>query len=132
MCAVLLDTKGPEIRTGTLKGGGPVTYTAGSEVTLTTNYNAEGDSSLIAISYKKLAEDVYPGSQILIADGSLVLVRSQCRCSRLSVRRFPDAPCLRPGGHLLQPDGGHRAGALHQHRHHWVRDTLARCIAVLL
>ena len=49
MCAVLLDTKGPEIRTGTLKDGKPVTYEAGSEVTLTTDYNAVGDSRTIAI-----------------------------------------------------------------------------------
>jgi pyruvate kinase len=49
MCAVLLDTKGPEIRTGTLKGGGPVTYESGTEVTLTTDYAAEGDAKLIAI-----------------------------------------------------------------------------------
>ena len=78
MCAVLLDTKGPEIRTGALRGGGPVTYEAGSQVTLTTNYSAEGDSKLIAISYSKLAQDVFPGNQILIADGSLVLVVTSC------------------------------------------------------
>jgi pyruvate kinase len=78
MCAVLLDTKGPEIRTGALKGGGPVTYESGSQVTLTTDYSAEGDSKLIAISYQKLAQDVFPGNQILIADGSLVLVVTSC------------------------------------------------------
>ena len=78
MCAVLLDTKGPEIRTGALKGGGPVTYESGSQVTLTTDYTVEGDSKVIAISYKKLAQDVFPGNQILIADGSLVLVVVSC------------------------------------------------------
>ena len=31
-CGVLLDTKGPEVRTGTLRGGGTVTYTEGSQV----------------------------------------------------------------------------------------------------
>lgn len=78
MCAVLLDTKGPEIRTGTLKGGKPVTYTAGSEVLLTTDYNVEGDASTIALSYKRLAEHVSPGSQILVADGALVMTVLSC------------------------------------------------------
>jgi pyruvate kinase len=86
MCAVLLDTKGPEIRTGTLKGGVSVTYKAGSEVTLTTDYAADGDSNLIAISYKKLASDVLPGNQILIADGSLVLVVLSCDVRAGTVR----------------------------------------------
>lgn len=34
--AALLDTKGPEIRTGLLEGGGKVTLTEGQEYTLTT------------------------------------------------------------------------------------------------
>ena len=42
MCAVLLDTKGPEIRTGALKGGGPVTYESGSQVTLTPSTSTLG------------------------------------------------------------------------------------------
>jgi len=78
MCAVLLDTKGPEIRTGALKDGKSVTYAAGSEVTLTTDYLMEGDQTTIALSYARLAEHVAPGSQILIADGSLALVVLRC------------------------------------------------------
>jgi pyruvate kinase len=37
-CAVLLDTKGPEIRTGSLEGGEAVYLVQGEEVTLTTDY----------------------------------------------------------------------------------------------
>lgn len=67
--------QGPEIRTGMLKDGKPVQLTAGQEVTITTDYSKLGDSNTIAMSYKKLAEDVKPGMAILCADGSIVLVR---------------------------------------------------------
>ncbi|GIL56779.1 hypothetical protein Vafri_12087 [Volvox africanus] len=73
MCAAMLDTKGPEIRTGTLKDGKPVQLIAGREVTIITDYAQPGDENTIAMSYKKLAQDVKPGSQILCADGSIVL-----------------------------------------------------------
>ena len=73
MCAVMLDTKGPEIRTGFLENEEPIRLTAGDEVTITTDYETKGRPGLIAMSYKKLAHDVAPGSQILCADGSIVL-----------------------------------------------------------
>ena len=73
MCAVMLDTKGPEIRTGFLENEEPIRLTAGDEVTITTDYETKGRPGLIAMSYKKLAQDVAPGSQILCADGSIVL-----------------------------------------------------------
>jgi hypothetical protein len=38
MAAVMLDTKGPEIRTGFLEGGDPVHLEVGQEVTITTDY----------------------------------------------------------------------------------------------
>jgi hypothetical protein len=40
MCAVMLDTKGPEIRTGNLKDGKPVQLTTGQEITVTTDEKA--------------------------------------------------------------------------------------------
>ncbi|KAJ9529988.1 hypothetical protein QJQ45_023233, partial [Haematococcus lacustris] len=64
---------GPEIRTGMLEGGKPVQLVTGQEVTITTDYTTQGNASLIAMSYKKLAVDVRPGSQILCADGSIVM-----------------------------------------------------------
>lgn len=94
MCSVLLDTKGPEIRTGFLKDGKPVQLVKGSEVTITTNYEAKGDASLLAMSYKSLPNDVKPGGTILCADGSITLTvlstnpkegTVQCRCENTAV-----------------------------------------------
>jgi len=77
-CGVLLDTKGPEIRTGMLANGGPVMLEAGAEITLTTDYEFKGDASKIAVSYPDLAKDVSPGSKILCADGSVTLTVLEC------------------------------------------------------
>ena len=70
--AMLLDTKGPEIRTGKLKGGKKVTLEAGASFTLTTE-ETEGDASKVSITYKGLPEDVDIGSTILIDDGLIGL-----------------------------------------------------------
>ena len=43
ICAVLLDTKGPEIRSGMLEDGQPVQLKRGNEVTLTTDYSVVGE-----------------------------------------------------------------------------------------
>ena len=68
--AALLDTKGPEIRTGLLKDGNKVMLKEGSAFTLTTR-QIEGDETICHINYSGLAEDVSRGSRILIDDGLL-------------------------------------------------------------
>lgn len=73
VCAVLLDTKGPEIRTGTLEDGKPVTLERGKELTLTTDYSVVGNKDLLAVSYQWMARDVKAGDNILMADGSVML-----------------------------------------------------------
>ncbi|KAK4409266.1 Pyruvate kinase, cytosolic isozyme, partial [Sesamum angolense] len=94
LCAVMLDTKGPEIRTGFLKDGKPVLLKQGQEITISTDYSIKGDENTICMSYKKLALDVMPGSVILCADGTISftvlacdkekgLVR--CRCENTAV-----------------------------------------------
>lgn len=70
--AILLDTKGPEIRTGLLKGGKKVVLEAGQTFTLTTEV-IEGDVSRVSITYDGLAEDVEIGKKILIDDGLIEL-----------------------------------------------------------
>ena len=70
--AILLDTKGPEIRTGVLKGGKKVTLEAGGTFTLTTR-EIEGDHQKVSITYEGLVDDVQIGSKILIDDGLIGL-----------------------------------------------------------
>ena len=58
----------------------------GQEVTVTTDYEHKGDGKTIALSYKSLPRDVKPGSQVLIADGSIVLEVLECDMASGTVR----------------------------------------------
>ncbi len=69
--AILLDTKGPEIRIGCFEKGS-VHLTAGQEFTLVC-HEAEGNESQVSVSYPSLYRDVQMGSSILIDDGLLEL-----------------------------------------------------------
>ena len=70
--ASLLDTKGPEIRTGVLEGGNKITLLEGDEITLTTE-EVVGTKEKLYINYGHLHEDVKPGNVILIDDGLIGL-----------------------------------------------------------
>ena len=70
--ATLLDTKGPEIRTGIVKGGGKITLNEGQKYTLTTR-EVEGDENINHITYAGLPKDILEGNTILIDDGLIVL-----------------------------------------------------------
>ena len=70
--AILLDTKGPEIRTGILKDGKKINLQAGNLFTLTTE-DIVGDESKVSITYAGLVEDVQVGSTILVDDGLIGL-----------------------------------------------------------
>lgn len=65
--ALLLDTKGPEIRTGDLENG-KVELKKGQSFVLTTE-DITGNEGMVSISYKDLVKDVKPGDSILIDDG---------------------------------------------------------------
>ena len=71
--AALLDTKGPEIRTGLLKDGKKVTLKEGQTYTLTTEETV-GDETRGYINYDGLNTDVSAGNRILIDDGLIELV----------------------------------------------------------
>ena len=74
----MLDTKGPEIRSGFFKEGKKIELVKGETIVLTSNYSYKGDSKKLACSYESLAKSVRAGQQILVADGSLVLTVLSC------------------------------------------------------
>ena len=53
-CGIMLDTKGPEIRTGMLRDNKPIELVAGQQLRICTDYAIEGDTKQIACSYKSL------------------------------------------------------------------------------
>ena len=65
---IILDTKGPEIRTREFKDG-KVILKEGSTFTLYADKDKEGDETGVSITYPYLAEDVEIGTTILIDDG---------------------------------------------------------------
>ena len=67
--AVVLDTKGPEIRLGDFKNGEEM-LEEGSMFTLTSE-KCEGTSSRVSVSYRQLPSQVSEGTRILIDDGRL-------------------------------------------------------------
>jgi pyruvate kinase len=86
LCAVMLDTKGPEIRTGFLKDEKPIQLKEGQEVIISTDYTIKGDVETISMSYKKLPVDVKPGNTILCADGTISLTVLSCDTEAGTVR----------------------------------------------
>ena len=95
--AILLDTKGPEIRTGLLENGGKVVLKEGEEFILTSK-EIKGNEKMVYQTYSQLAKDVKPGNTILIDDGLIELEVKEIRGG--------DIVCtVRNGGELGQRKG---------------------------
>lgn len=69
--ALMLDTKGPEIRVRSFENG-RAELIAGREFTLRTD-DKPGDADSVGVTYDKLARDVPAGSTVLIDDGLIEL-----------------------------------------------------------
>lgn len=69
--AIMLDTKGPEVRIGTFKDG-KITLKTGDTFILTTE-DVEGDSTRVSVTYADLPSQLKAGDRVLIDDGRLEL-----------------------------------------------------------
>ena len=71
---MILDMKGPEIRTGMLYTGKneKIKIVDGQKFTLV-NEDITGDENRVSVTYKELYKDVAPGTKILIDDGAIEL-----------------------------------------------------------
>lgn len=68
---ILLDTRGPEIRTHSMKDG-RIDLVRGQKISISMS-EVEGTESIFSITYDKLIEDVEIGSSILLDDGLIQL-----------------------------------------------------------
>jgi pyruvate kinase len=69
--AILLDTRGPEIRVGDLTE--PLELKVGERLTITSSHDS-CTGHCISVDYPGLIEDIRPGNRILLDDGKLALV----------------------------------------------------------
>ncbi len=69
---IILDTKGPEIRTKDLVDGKKVQLEVGQTFTLTTD-DIVGDNTKVAVTYEDITKDLSVGSTVLIDDGLIEL-----------------------------------------------------------
>ncbi|MDU5540887.1 MAG: pyruvate kinase [Klebsiella pneumoniae] len=67
--AILLDTKGPEIRTIKLEGGNDVSLKAGQTFTFTTDKSVIGNNEIVAVTYEGFTSDLAVGNTVLVDDG---------------------------------------------------------------
>ena len=69
---ILQDLQGPKMRTGRLREGRPVTLYRGRPLTITPR-NIAGTAQVISTGFAGLAQEVQPGSRILLSDGLIEL-----------------------------------------------------------
>ena len=91
--AILLDTKGPEIRTGLLETDDDVELVTGQEYTLTTR-DIKGNNEITSITYAELPQDVEAGNTILIDDG-LIELKDVINGGLLGSRKGVNVPNVR-------------------------------------
>lgn len=79
--AIMLDTKGPEIRTGFFADGAKtISLERGQPLELySADYSFKGNNQKLAVTYEALPRTVEVGQTILAADGSLVLKVTELR-----------------------------------------------------
>ncbi len=70
--AILVDTKGPEVRT--VAGDGPVEFVAGKKIIVKGEPNTKSTNECLCVSYEGFVNDLQVGKRILIDDGDVSLM----------------------------------------------------------
>ena len=94
---ILADLQGPKIRTGKLVDHKPVLLVAGERLTITPR-EIEGTKELVGTTFTTLAENLEPGSRILLSDGLIEL--------RVAFVKGVDVTCEIVNGGMLGENKG--------------------------
>ena len=81
--AILIDTKGPEIRT--TSASAPIDYKSGEKISIKGNPEQDTTHDVICLSYKDICNDVKVGDQMLFDDGELCMQVVENNGEELSV-----------------------------------------------
>nr|AIT70015.1 pyruvate kinase [Betaphycus philippinensis] len=106
MCGIMLDTKGPEIRTGKLQAGQEVKLHSGHTITLVSDSTVVGNADRIGHTYKSMVGTVKEGSEILIDDGLISLT-----CTAVNVEKNEVVCRINNDGVLGETKGVNLPGA---------------------
>ncbi|MDE5868929.1 MAG: pyruvate kinase, partial [Muribaculaceae bacterium] len=68
---IIMDTKGPEVRTTTTVSGDPINFSAGDIVRIFGNPEAKTSHTEINLNYDKIGDVLKPGDRLLIDDGEI-------------------------------------------------------------
>jgi len=99
--AILLDTKGPEIRTGKLENG-TAELKAGHEVVLTTE-EIIGNAKRVSVTYKNLPRNLSAGNTLMVDDGLIELkvkevAGTKIKCEIISGETLKDSKSINVPG----------------------------------
>ena len=103
--AIMLDTKGPEYRTGCLADG-RVMLAKGDRFTFTAE-DVPGDRTRVSVSYKHLARELEPGDTVLVNNGLMVFNVLECtdtevRCEVVAGGELTDHKSMSFPGKVLK------------------------------
>ena len=87
---IMLDTKGPEIRTTATTSGSPIEFHTGDTIDFIGNPDGLSSSSEIYLSYPRIAEVLQPGDRILIDDGETGFTVTAINGDRVAARAEND------------------------------------------
>ncbi len=105
--AIMLDTKGPEIRLGNFQQG-QICLNDGASFTLTSR-ELEGDQNIASVTLKELPQQLHPGNTVLIDDGNIELSVLSCKQTEIFCKVVHGGPLSDhkginlPGIHLEMP-----------------------------
>ena len=87
----MFETKGPEIKSGSLQDNEPVDFWTDQEIEILTDYTLDGNETRLTCSYKGLPTTVKPGDKVIVGENILTCEVLECLDNSIRVKCLNDA-----------------------------------------